>query len=191
MSRELARRGPAMIALSQYAYCLSGVLAAEEGLIPIATSVARQLAGTPSPAAIPFLHESCGHSIGARIALARHDSAAALRDLLADRGRGPADVATEPTDRYLIAELLHGLGKNDEAAGWYGSIADRSMGELPLRAMAERRLGDIAAARGVDADARTHYSHFVNLWRDADPDLRASVDSVRALIVGQRKTGRD
>jgi tetratricopeptide (TPR) repeat protein len=81
----------------------------------------------------------------------------------------------EASDRYLRAELLHHLGRDEEAIGWYRSIAQRASYELVYVAPAERRLAEIYDARGDEAAAREHYRRFIDLWRDADPELQPVV----------------
>jgi tetratricopeptide (TPR) repeat protein len=88
----------------------------------------------------------------------------------------------EVSDRFLRAELLHQLGRDDEAIGWYRSIAERASYELMYVAPAERQLGAIYAARGNRAAAREHYGRFIDLWRNADPELQPVVaEAERAL----------
>ena len=50
------------------------------------------------------------------------------------------------SQRYLRAELLEEVGRMEEAAGWYGAIAERSPYELIYAAPARARVAAIAAA---------------------------------------------
>jgi hypothetical protein len=43
-------------------------------------------------------------------------------------------------------------------------------------APAQLRLGELAERRGDARRAAAHYARFVALWRDADPELRPTVD---------------
>ena len=83
-------------------------------------------------------------------------------------------------DRFLRAEVLHRLGRDAEAVGWYASIAERATHELPWLAPAQLRLGEIAAARGDRAAAARHHVRFRSLWSASDPALRSIADAVRA-----------
>ncbi len=47
------------------------------------------------------------------------------------------------SQRFLRAELLHEMGRTEEAAGWYASIAERSPYELIYAPAAHRRLAQI------------------------------------------------
>lgn len=93
-----------------------------------------------------------------------------------------AGEQAEAHDRFLRAEALRELGRADEAAGWYASMAERSASELPYLAPSEQRLGAIFDARGDIAAARRHYERFVALWADADPPLQAAVATVRRRL---------
>jgi tetratricopeptide (TPR) repeat protein len=55
--------------------------------------------------------------------------------------------------RFLRAELLHELGRTEEAAGWYASIAERSPYELIYAPPARRRLAEIRAAGGQSGNS--------------------------------------
>lgn len=50
------------------------------------------------------------------------------------------------SERWLRAELLREVGRTEEAAGWYGAIAERSPYELVYAGPAGRRLAEIGAA---------------------------------------------
>ena len=47
---------------------------------------------------------------------------------------------------------------------------------------AYKRLGELAAARGDSRKAITNFSRFVELWKDADPELQPQVRDVRARL---------
>jgi hypothetical protein len=107
----------------------------------------------------------------------------------------PAEVS----DRFLRAELLHLLGRDEQAIGWYRSIAERAPYELAYLAPSELRLGRIYEVRGDAVEAGLHFRRFVALWREADPELRPLVleaqrrsgglsDSNKDLSAGEAKT---
>ncbi len=60
-----------------------------------------------------------------------------------------------------------------------GLLADDDVRWLPL---ALRRLGELYEARGDTARAAQYYHEFVELWKDADPDLQPHVTDVRRRI---------
>ena len=47
---------------------------------------------------------------------------------------------------------------------------------------ATRRLGELYEKRGHRAKARCYYSHFVELWKDSDPELKPVVGVVRQRL---------
>ena len=52
-----------------------------------------------------------------------------------------------------------------------------------------RRLGELYAAKGNRAKAIEHYARFVELWRNADPELQPRVAEVRRRIESLRASG--
>ena len=64
------------------------------------------------------------------------------------------------------------MGREDEAIGWYRSIAERSSYELVYLAPAQLRLAQIYDERGDLEQARGYYRRFRELWRDPEPELR-------------------
>lgn len=109
--------------------------------------------------------------------------AAALRMLGAGHAEIPDARVDEPLARSLIAESLVATGREEDALWWYESIAGIGLGELPYRAPATERLAQIYAYRGDRKEAALHYSRFIDLWRNADPELqpraRAAAESLR------------
>jgi len=79
-------------------------------------------------------------------------------------------------DRFLRATWLEQVGRDDEALGWFGSIAERSAWELPFAAPSAFRMGKICERRGDAAGAARHYGRVVELWQDCDEVLRPVVE---------------
>lgn len=122
-------------------------------------------------------------SIRARLALGAGDPRRAVADLdRADWGRFESILNAEAGDRFLRAELLHELGREDEALGWYASIAQRATYELAYLAPSEMRQGEIHERRGERPLAIAHYRRFVELWRDADIALQPTVADARSRL---------
>jgi tetratricopeptide (TPR) repeat protein len=92
-------------------------------------------------------------------------------------------------DRFLRAEVLHRLGRDSEAVGWYASIAERATSELPWLAPAQLHLGELAGARGDGPTAVRHYQRFLQLWAHCDPALQPIVTTVRARVVELERAG--
>lgn len=85
-------------------------------------------------------------------------------------------------ERFLRAEGLHALGREQEALGWYSSFGEHwAFGRVYLAA-AHRRQGEIAEKEGKRDEAVRHYSRFIELWKDADPELRAMLADARERL---------
>ena len=54
----------------------------------------------------------------------------------------------------------------------------------------QRRLGELYAARGDVSKAYANYAAFVDLWKNADPELQPKVAEVRARIARLRAAER-
>jgi DNA-binding SARP family transcriptional activator/tetratricopeptide (TPR) repeat protein len=178
----------------------AGLIALRAGDTLVASRNARALLRTADTSAAGQLARTFGRSLRARLRLAAHRPAEALAQLEAAgwervARRSPAEVS----DRFLRAELLHLLGRDEQAMGWYHSIAERAPYELVYLAPSELRLGRIYEARGDAVEAGVHFRRFVELWREADPQVRPLVleahrrsgglsDSVKDLSAGEAAT---
>ncbi len=129
------------------------------------------------------LAHTLAQSIRAHVAAAGGRAREALADLEAAEWEAAASVfVSEAYDRYFRAELLEQVGREDEALGWYGSIAERAAYELVYLAPAHRRQAEIYARRGQRDLAARHYRRFVELWREADPELQSVVAGARSQL---------
>ncbi len=72
----------------------------------------------------------------------------------------------------MRAELLHALGRDDEALRWYETLGENSPYDLVYLAPSLYRQAQIYDARGQTALAVHRYGRFVQLWKDCDPELR-------------------
>jgi tetratricopeptide (TPR) repeat protein len=159
------------------------------GLIALATgdtAPASRAVSALSAATDSTLDGVLGHSLTqsllARLALRRGQTARALALLeRAQWQRNPIPTVAETSDRFLRAELLHQLGRDEEAAGWYRSIADRSSHELVYLAPAQYRLGQIRDHQRDHLGALAYYRRFLRLWRDGDPDVPFLADAKRRV----------
>ncbi len=113
----------------------------------------------------------------------------ALRALAAADTLTPsvAAVASSPffahtAERYLRAELLTELGRDEDALAWFASLT-QSRQDVAYLALSHLRRAEIRARRGDTADAIAHYRRFVALWRGSDPELQPIVDEARARLV--------
>jgi len=61
--------------------------------------------------------------------------------------------------------------------------ADRAVfSNRPYLPRAHKRLGELYGARGDRAKAREYFGRFVDLWKDADPELQRSVTAARTAL---------
>ena len=113
------------------------------------------------------------------IAEKRHDDAiAAFRR--ADTGACP--VCELPT----LAQAYDLANRPDSAIAVFERYLARPFGMMRLEfadrlylAGTHKRLGELYDAKGDRAKAASHYAEFVELWKDADPELQPQVTTVR------------
>jgi hypothetical protein len=124
-------------------------------------------------------------AVRARLFYERRQLLDALTTLERMRGETPVElVANSPfaahsPERWLRAELLRAVGRDREAAAWYGSLVEGRqellfLGPVLLRqAQVAERLGD--AARAADL-----YARFLRVWERCDPELRPLLEEGQA-----------
>ncbi|HZF67483.1 MAG TPA: BTAD domain-containing putative transcriptional regulator [Gemmatirosa sp.] len=93
-----------------------------------------------------------------------------------------APFANHATERWARAEALRAMGRDDAARAWYASLGETTIDMTIYAAPAQLRLGELAERRGDARRAAAHYARFVALWRDADPELRPTVDWARRRL---------
>jgi len=86
---------------------------------------------------------------------------------------GQPDSAQSVYERIVMTPTA---GLDDDDARWLPDVF--------------RRLGEIHEARGEAAKAADYFSRFVELWKDADPELQPQVDDVRRRIARLARDGR-
>jgi tetratricopeptide (TPR) repeat protein len=88
---------------------------------------------------------------------------------------------------FEMAEVYDRLGQTDSALAilrryvdtpGIGRVEDDPMNLAPTL----KRLGELYEARGDRANALIYYGKFVDLWRDADPELQPAVRDVKSRI---------
>jgi len=124
-----------------------------------------------------------GQSIRARVAASAGRISEALAALESAGWEATAPfVMAEAYDRYLRGELLARSGREDEALGWFGSIAERAAYELVYLAPSHLRQAEIYDRREDRREAAKHYRRFIELWREADRELQPVVDQARKRL---------
>jgi DNA-binding SARP family transcriptional activator len=123
----------------------------------------------------------------ARMAWAEGDAAEALRQLgeprvIPDRTLPVLGTYIIADERYLRAELLRALGREDEALRVFASFPDPQGYDLHYLALSHLGRARIHDARGDGARAATHYRRFIGYWSEADPELQPLVRDARARL---------
>jgi tetratricopeptide (TPR) repeat protein len=134
------------------------------------------------------LDRDLAHSIRARVLIEGGDTTAALAEL------GKAEMHTwygqtlaspfycKVFERFTRAEILLALDRPREALGWYANLVETSVFELPYLASAHLRRAEIHESLGELERAMEHYARFIELWRDADPELQSRVEAARQRL---------
>jgi tetratricopeptide (TPR) repeat protein len=132
----------------------------------------------------PMIHRALGE-----IAIAENDPRTAVRefykgDSLPD---GPYDECIACTE-VALARAFDKLNERDSAIvhferffndGYYARLRDV---DYATRAPATRRLGELYEAKGDRDKAITYYQQFVDLWKNADPELQPQVAEIKKRL---------
>ncbi len=90
--------------------------------------------------------------------------------------------ASRPWGRFQTAETLASAGRPQDALRWYGSLYELSMYDLIYAPAAHVRRGELYLRLADTAATTAEYARFLELWKDADPDLQPIVASVREKL---------
>jgi tetratricopeptide (TPR) repeat protein len=85
-------------------------------------------------------------------------------------------------ERYERGVLLQQLGRYEEAIGWLAHLGEVGTSEVAFVPAATLRLAEIHEALGQAEAAAGHYARFIEMWRDADPELQPIVEEARANL---------
>jgi hypothetical protein len=165
-------------------YLLS-VLSARLGAHDEALRHAAALGRLPVPAGAADVAAAFVRTAHANVAAERGDPRGVLA-ALGPTGRGlplayiTAVGFTDVHARWLRAEALRALGRDEEALRWYGVVPEAGeVGgatlELALLAPSHLRRAELFERRGDRAAARDLYARFAALWADADAPVRELV----------------
>jgi eukaryotic-like serine/threonine-protein kinase len=89
---------------------------------------------------------------------------------------------------YELAGVYDSMGQADSAIVFYERAVStpatfgRLIGDGPTLAPSLKRLGELYEARGERKKATEYYGRFVDLWKNADPELQPGVKEVRARL---------
>ena len=167
---------------------LTGMSAARTGDEAGRMTALAELETLPDPTATMALSKGFAHSIHAEQLRQKERPGEALAAL----ERGTRQTAFVPAwtsgfvsqayERYVRAELLHELGRDDEALRWYGSFGENSPYDLIYLAPSLYRQAQIHQARGQSALAKQRYARFVELWKGCDAEMQPMIADARAQL---------
>ena len=89
---------------------------------------------------------------------------------------------SQARQRFARAQLLQEAGRHKEALRWYSSFAQHSIFDLIYLAPSHLRRAEIYEQVGDRERAALHYKRFIELWKNADPELQPRVEAARRAI---------
>jgi tetratricopeptide (TPR) repeat protein len=100
---------------------------------------------------------------------------------------GPTGIEGESEGSFELATAYDRAHSVDSAVAYYEATVTmpaiaRVFADARTLAAALKRLGELSEERGNRAKALEYYGRFVDLWKDADPELQPAVKDVRARI---------
>ncbi len=167
---------------------LLGLLNAQMGRFGVARRFAGELDGIEAPPRSGSLREDLARGVRATAALEAGSDEEALEILQGVRLEAWHQLAiaspffSAARKRYLRARLLHEAGRLQEAIKWYGSFTNVSVHDLTYAARSHFDLGQLYESLGEPERAAQHYARFIELWQDADPELRDVVDEAQQRL---------
>lgn len=166
---------------------LAGLLSVRLGDRAGALEHARSLEGLGGTPGDPGLGPGLAQSIAAALAWDSGDAGATLREL--ERiPLGPQYLkaalayAAQGYERFLFGETLAAAGRDEEALRWYGSFPEPAGYDLVYLAPSHLRRAEIHERRGEHDRAAFHYTRFLELWEECDPELRPVVEAARGRL---------
>jgi tetratricopeptide (TPR) repeat protein len=148
---------------------------------------AAELEGVGHPPEAAALVRDLARTVRADVALRRGHPADALKLLELVRGEIPPELLAVPFfseegSRYLRAEALYQLGRDEEALRWFSHAFEGTPDELVYLAPGHLRKAELYERLGDRKQAVEHYSRFVQLWKGCDPELQPSVERAKARL---------
>jgi DNA-binding SARP family transcriptional activator/TolB-like protein/Tfp pilus assembly protein PilF len=138
-------------------------------------------------------------AVRARQAAERGDAATALALLQREQFEGLAQErfpSVNQFERHLRPGLLRRLGRQEEALRWYGALPwrgsayeEETLWDLVYQAPFLFERGEMLEKMGRPKEAAAHYARFIELWRDAEPELRPRVVEARRRLARMRRGG--
>ncbi len=143
----------------------------------------------PFPDSTHYFHDYGAWLVSAAQALHAGDPQESLRLLRQVRTSQLKYDVWETLADFLFAQAFQELDQVDSAIAYLEAVIQpaRVGGYFPLFSrvqlpIALLRLAELEEHRGNTAGAALHYSRFLELWSDPDPELRAQVEAVQRKL---------
>jgi tetratricopeptide (TPR) repeat protein/tRNA A-37 threonylcarbamoyl transferase component Bud32 len=130
------------------------------------------------------------HRIQAEIALTENRPRDAVTEFQKADSLPDGPVSEDPSVvLYNLGRAFDKANAPDSAMAMFEQFLhcqtiDRLYSDMVYLPLTQRRLGELYEAKGDRARAVAHYTAFVDLWKDADPDLQPQVADVRKKLAG-------
>ena len=178
---------------AHYRLYLLGLLSSRLGEDDRANRYAHDLDNLTAPSGAHAVVAGLAATVRADVALRRGHTAEALQLLAPATGAVPLELVyvkpfvnareyTQEHARYLRAEALLAMGRNDEARRWYENSFQGSPSEVAYLAPMHAGLAWILERAGLRTQAVAHMRKFVALWLDGDPAVQPRVAEARASL---------
>ncbi|MEA2763662.1 MAG: hypothetical protein QOK07_66 [Gemmatimonadaceae bacterium] len=95
----------------------------------------------------------------------------------------PSPFLCHDFERYLRAQLLEMVGRDEDSLGWYESATGDFVHEVVFLAPSYLQRAQIFDRRGDYAKAREFYQRFIALWSGADPDQGAGLRAAKQRLM--------
>jgi tetratricopeptide (TPR) repeat protein len=177
---------------AQLRWYLLGALSVRVGDNGAARRSVTELMRGDSTTAPGMIGWAMAHQILAERALAGGRVPEALRELDIGGLRGPhartweraysSPFFSQSRGRFLRARAAADSKQDDEALRWYGSLWMANAFDLAYLGPAQLNEAEMFDRRGESDRALQGYKRVAELWKEADPELQATVDQVRRRI---------
>jgi tetratricopeptide (TPR) repeat protein len=163
---------------------VAGLLAVRAGDTTAALRYADRLDRIRGDSGVIEIARSAAFTLRAQVAYAAGDRERALPllDAVPVHATLHSLLPSRAYERFLRADLLRELGRDDEALRWYATQGQSFVPDMIYLAPAELRQAQIREQHGDIAGARAHYGRFIELWAACDPELQPFVEQARERL---------
>lgn len=175
---------------------LRGMLGLRTGDRLAAERIAADLEAVGGTRGDPYFGVGLAHSLRASSAWAAGDLSTARRQLERvpfgpQQSTAPIGFFAQSLERFLWGEILAAQGEHEEALRWYGSFPEPGGYDAIHLAPAHLRRAELWHDLGDLERAAYHYARFLEIWRDADPELSPVLEKARHDLQAIHARGAD